>query len=144
MLTREEQRLLNRHDVRGEGHVCKLRDVDGEKSLIRILNDLLLLSREECFLKCAGWGEITTNGFTHRPLTNPCEYFYLAAFAIVGKLDIGVSLARENNSAEVHCITPARGWRENVREVNGACARIHQGSVRVGRPQRLQQNTCVS
>lgn len=60
--------------------------------------------------------------------------FLIVAFATDGKLDLGVSVTRQEQQAEVHCIALARGRREDVRKVDGVCAGIHQGFMRIRRP----------
>jgi hypothetical protein len=63
-----------------------------------------------------------------------CFLFYFAAFAIAGKLDLGIFVTCQTQSTEVYRAAPARGRRKDVRKVDGVCAGIYQGPVRIHRP----------
>jgi hypothetical protein len=60
--------------------------------------------------------------------------FLIVAFATAGKMDLGVPVTCQSQSTKVYRAAPAGGWRKDVREVNGVCAGIHQGSMRIRRP----------
>lgn len=60
--------------------------------------------------------------------------FLIVAFETARKLDLRVPVTCQSQPTEIHRATPAGGWRKDVREVDGVCAGIHQGSVRIRRP----------
>lgn len=57
--------------------------------------------------------------------------FQFAAFAIARKLDLGILVTCQSNQTEVYSASLTRSRWEDLREVDGICAGIHQGSMRI-------------